>query len=273
MAPGKSSRSLWYLNKWTAIYLKKALDRLQRHLNGYELTIEDVYGMQQMCAYETVAIGYSKFCELFTEKEWEGFNYSFDLTFWYDYSFGAPVARAQGYGWIEELIARLTHTKITDHNPATNATLDDDPITFPLNHPLYVDATHDAVVLTILTALNLTNLAASGPLPWTRIPRHRSFEVSKLVPFATNVQFQLLQCTSVPGPQIRIIINDGVVPLTGIKGCLEHPDGLCPVDTFVNAQKELLAETDWDWACNGNWTVPEGPEWITTTGSPPERPN
>jgi hypothetical protein len=25
---------------------------------------------------KTVAIGYSKFCELFTEKEWDGFGYS-----------------------------------------------------------------------------------------------------------------------------------------------------------------------------------------------------
>ncbi len=56
--------------------------------------------MQQMCAYEvsfsswlsqrrrfhippfkTVAIGYSKFCELFTEEEWEGFNYAWVFGF------------------------------------------------------------------------------------------------------------------------------------------------------------------------------------------------
>ncbi|KAG6874029.1 hypothetical protein C0992_008153 [Termitomyces sp. T32_za158] len=208
----------------------------------------------------------------------------------YDSSFGSPVARAQGYGWIKEFIARLTQTKITDHNPATNATLDDDPITFPLDHSLYVDATHDAVVLNsqhfilfsraailipdpVITALNLTNFATSGPLPWTHIPRRRPFVVSNLAPFATNVQFQLLECTSAPGPQIRVIINDGVVPLTGIKGCPEEPDGLCPLTTFIDAQKELLAETDWDWDCNGNWTVPEGSEWVTTTGSPPKRPN
>ena len=26
---------------------------------------------------QTVAIGYSKFCELFTEEEWKGFNYAY----------------------------------------------------------------------------------------------------------------------------------------------------------------------------------------------------
>lgn len=45
-------------------------------MHGYDLTIEDVYTLQQMCAYETVAIGYSRFCELFTQEEWEGFDYA-----------------------------------------------------------------------------------------------------------------------------------------------------------------------------------------------------
>lgn len=31
---------------------------------------------------QTVALGYSKFCELFTEEEWDGFDYSLDLYFW-----------------------------------------------------------------------------------------------------------------------------------------------------------------------------------------------
>ncbi|KAG6909600.1 hypothetical protein DXG01_016639 [Tephrocybe rancida] len=260
----KSERGIYYVQRWTAIYLKDAQSRLQPSIKGYDLNIEDVYIMQQMCAYETVAIGYSKFCELFTEEEWEGFNYA------YGSAFGSPVARVQGYGWIKELVARLTHTPITEHNSSTNSTLDNDPTTFPLNQSLYVDATHEVVVLNIITALNLTNFATSGPLPYTHIPENRSFEVSKIAPFATNMQFQLLECTSVPEPQIRIIINDGVTPLTGIKGCPEQADGMCPVDTFVKAQQELLLETDWNYDCHGDWTVPEGPAWQTTNGSPPK---
>lgn len=33
---------------------------------------------------KTVAIGYSKFCELFTEDEWKGFNYA--------YAFKSPLS-------------------------------------------------------------------------------------------------------------------------------------------------------------------------------------
>lgn len=35
-----------------------------------------------------------------------------DLTFWYGSAFGSPLARAQGIGYIQELVARLTQTPI-----------------------------------------------------------------------------------------------------------------------------------------------------------------
>ena len=72
---------------------------------------------------------------------------SLDLFFWYDSAFGSPVARVQGIGYVQEMIARLTHTPISVHNSSTNATLDDSSATFPLGQSLYVDATHEVVVL------------------------------------------------------------------------------------------------------------------------------
>ncbi|KAI0701864.1 phosphoglycerate mutase-like protein [Cytidiella melzeri] len=265
----KADRGVWFVRNWANIYLQDAHARLAPQLKGYDISVEDVYTMQQMCAYETVAIGHSKFCELFTQEDWEGFDYSLDLYFWYDSAFGAPLARAQGIGYIQELVARLTHTPIAVHNSSTNATLNDNPTTFPLGQSLYVDATHEVVVLYVLTALNLTTLAANGPLPWDHIPKKRFFKSSHLAPFSTNIHFQLLECDSTEEPQIRVIINDGVVPLTSISGCPEQKDGLCPVATFVAAMKEQIMHTDWIWACHGDWRVPEGDAWHTTDGYPP----
>jgi hypothetical protein len=264
----KSGRGTSFVKEWANTYLKAAQDRLQQQIDGYTLTIEDVYTMQQMCAYETVAIGFSKFCGLFTEEEWEGFNYAMDITFWYDSAFGAPLSRALGIGYIQELVARLTHTPIERHNSSTNSTLDNNPITFPLDHSLYVDATHEVVVLNIITALNLSSFAANGPLPTDHIPKHRSFRVSELAPFSTNIQFQLLSCPSRGSEQFRVVINDAVAPLTGIEGCPEDADGMCPIPAFVAAQKKIISNTDWDWACNGDW---DGHEWNTTTGDVPSR--
>jgi len=58
---------------------------LAKEIEGFDLTIEDI--MQQLCAYkvsypcvlyhdlihalQTIVIGYSKCCDLFTEEEWE----------------------------------------------------------------------------------------------------------------------------------------------------------------------------------------------------------
>lgn len=102
-----------YVKQWNSIYLKDALARLKSDIAGFDLTIEDVYIMQQVgCAFlavvvayanrrracrhvhtrlafalscralalnarfQTVNLGYSNFCELFTEEEWEGFEYA-----------------------------------------------------------------------------------------------------------------------------------------------------------------------------------------------------
>ncbi len=96
------------------------------------------------CAYETVALGYSAFCPLFTDKEWKGYQYRWDIYWWYGSSFGSPVSRAQGLGWVQELTSRLTHTPITQFNSSINSTLHNE-IHFPVNDPLYVDFTHDTV--------------------------------------------------------------------------------------------------------------------------------
>ncbi|KAF8987370.1 histidine phosphatase superfamily [Cyathus striatus] len=266
--PAKGDRGLWYVQRWADIYLKHAQKRMQRKIKGYHLTIEDVFTMQQMCVYETVSLGYSIFCELFTHEEWEGFDYAMDLQFWYGYAFGSPLARVHGAGYIQELIARITNTPIELHNSSTNATLDDNPVTFPLGQSLYVDATHEELILSVIAAMNLTTFAKMGSLPYTHIPKDRTFRTSELSPFASNIQFQVLQCDR-KEDQIRVIINDGVAPLTGIRGCKEDDQGMCPLSIFISAQRELIASADWEYGCNGNWTIPEGTKWETVTGDFP----
>lgn len=51
-----------------------------------------------------------------------------------------------GIGYVQELVSRLTQTRITDFNSAVNKTIVQSNVTFPLNQPIYVDATHDTVI-------------------------------------------------------------------------------------------------------------------------------
>ena len=72
-----------------------------------------------------------------------------DLEFWYSFGPGNPTSASQGLGYAQELVARLTQTPLTNFNYTTNnQTLDDNNITFPLNQPIFVDATHDTVIST-----------------------------------------------------------------------------------------------------------------------------
>ena len=177
----KSDRGVTYVREWASVYLQDALDRLKPQLHGYELTIEDVYTLQQMCAYEVrlccrlLLSGFQFFDSDSRDRIFEvlravhrrrmerlqlrvsglripvrrsrSISHRMDLFFWYGSAFGSPVARVQGIGYIQELVARLTHTPISVHNSSTNATLDDNEATFPLGQSLYVDATHEVVVL------------------------------------------------------------------------------------------------------------------------------
>jgi hypothetical protein len=161
-----------------------------------------------------------------------------------------------------------------------------------LDQDLYVDATHEVVIVNILTALNLRILAQDGSPSFKKMKRNRTWLTSRIAPFSANVQFQcelakqniyaphltvfpVLECSdpalASSGTQIRVILNDGVVAMTGVEGCPEQKDGMCPLDTFITAQKKLVETSDWDWTCHGNWTVPEGDAWHTTTGDPPAK--
>lgn len=66
------------------------------------------------------------------------------------------------------------------------------------------------------------------------------------------MQFQVLACgdnSSDEPTHIRLILNDGVVPLTGLRGCPEDEEGKCPIDTFVAALKEIIGEVDFAKEC------------------------
>ena len=99
-----------------------------------------------------------------------------------------------------------------------------------------------------------------------------SIPIDLLLAYVYGLLSSVLDCADFDGRQIRIIVNDGAVPLVGIEGCPEQKDGMCPLDTFIRAQSRIVQNTDWEWGCFGNWTVPAGKEWETVTGDYPPKP-
>ena len=90
---------------WENIYLHNATQRLKALSGEFNWTVADSYAAQTLCPYETVAFGYSAFCDLFTFEEWQGFEYSIDLSFAGSNSFQSPTGRAVGIGYVQEILA------------------------------------------------------------------------------------------------------------------------------------------------------------------------
>ena len=63
-----------------------------------------------------------------------------------DYGYGQPTGRAQGIGYVQELIARLTNQYIYASNSSVNSTITNNPTDFPLGRPFYADFSHDDIM-------------------------------------------------------------------------------------------------------------------------------
>ena len=134
---------------WLDIFAPTITMRLNSDLKGMDFSNLDTIHMMDLCPFNTVAseIGeLSPFCDLFTELEWQQYDYFQSLGKYYGYGNGRPLGPTQGVGFVNELIARLTSSPVNDQT-STNHTLDSSNRTFPLNLPLYADFSHDKSVL------------------------------------------------------------------------------------------------------------------------------
>ncbi|KAI7166084.1 hypothetical protein D0869_13345 [Hortaea werneckii] len=255
--------------EWYNIYLADATERLRPHAPGFNWTVTDTYNAQSMCAYETVALGYSAFCDLFTFEEWQGYEYSVDLYFAGGYGFQSPTGRAVGIGYVQEILARLQHHVI--HHPVAqiNLTLDNNTATFPLDQTLNFDFSHDTNIMAILTAFGFTQFAPF--LPPDHIPtRHRrNLIVSHMEPFAARLDMEILSTPSpldgcrsqgpkyLEGPPttyIHFLLNQRTLPLgQSFPACGDRDDGWCELPTFLEVQRESLAKADYEFACFGEY--------------------
>lgn len=170
----------YLLETYIPKYLAEATARLQEYVpSGFDWTVNDTYAMQSICAYETGYIGESNFCGLFTEDEWAGFELTLDTEYYYDYTWGNPTGRAQGIGYLQELLARLQNQYIDSSDSSVNSTLDNNADTFPLGREFYADFTHDDVIVSVLTAMSMDYFKDA--------PDVNTVSPSKLCPIVTRL--------------------------------------------------------------------------------------
>ncbi|PWN50494.1 phosphoglycerate mutase-like protein [Violaceomyces palustris] len=211
--------------RYAEVYLKDAVERLQKDVTGTGGVLDAgiVLAMQQLCPYETVALGHSPFCQLFDAEEWKGHSHYWDVKFLRSYGPESRLGKALGLGWTNELLARLrSQAWKSEWQTSENSTLDQDERTFPLGRRFYVDFSHDSTLLAVLSSLGV----------------QARFKVSQLVPFAARFSFEVFSCSD--QRLIRLKINEAVLPLHLIQGCAKasRQDGLCPLEDFTRALEE-----------------------------------
>ncbi|KAH8602612.1 histidine phosphatase superfamily [Bisporella sp. PMI_857] len=253
-------------DEWVSIYLKNATERLKPLIEGLDWTIEDTYAAQTMCPYETVAYGYSAFCNLFTYDEFVGFEYAQDLSFAGGFAFQSPTGRSVGIGYVQEIVARLENHTLGYSGSQINTTLDNNTVTFPLNQSLYFDFSHDTNIMSILTAFGFKQF--NEFLPSTRHPGAHNLTVSHLEPFGCRLDIEIIKTPKPLLPNrtygegnittyVHFILNQRTLPLGfSFRECgADRLDGWCELDKFLEVQKKSTALANYDYSCNGDYEV------------------
>jgi hypothetical protein len=220
---------------WAAKFVPPIQERVNSQL-GTNLSLTSIVYLMDMCPFDTLAhptAKVSKFCHLFTEKEWHAYDYFQTLGKYYGYSIGNPLGATQGVGYVNELLARLTEKPVDDHTN-TNTTLDSDAKSFPLDRKVYADFSHDNDISGVLAALGLYN--STKALSNTTIESTKDthgYSAAWTVPFASRMYVEKLQCKHEKEEFVRIVVNDRVQPL---EFCDGDKYGRCTLSSFVKSQ-------------------------------------
>lgn len=233
--------------------------------------------MQNLCVYEHTSLSGSSFCSLFTEQEWKDFAYNIDLQYYGNFAFGSPSGRAQGIGYVLELVARLKGQLIHSSDTSINYTYDNNEKTFPFNQPFYMDMSHDDILLSVITALGLEHFKYGSkglPNDVSHAPLNRTFALSELTPFGARFMSEVWSCPNDSSFQsldpilyvnprlgkdtkkfIRFVLNDAPLPLEGLAGCKNAINGFCPLDGFLSGVEELKKHAQYQFACFGKYPI------------------
>ncbi|KAK6544748.1 hypothetical protein TWF694_001434 [Orbilia ellipsospora] len=221
------------LKTWNSVFAPPIVERLKKELPGADINEEDVMSLLTICPFYTVLRGdISEFCRLFTPEEFKQFNYYQTLRKYYRYGPGNDLGPAQGIGFVNELIGRLTNTEVKD-STSTNKTA-----TGPVDKKLYADFTHDNDMVAVFSALQL--FKGMKNLDPKKIDGEDKFNTADLVPFASRMYVEKLKCGG-EDELVRVLINERVMKLN----CKEKKFGGCTVKDFIDGLEFARKGGNW----------------------------
>ncbi|KAI0597534.1 histidine acid phosphatase [Biscogniauxia sp. FL1348] len=227
-----SDQSAVYLERFT----KPIIARLNAAAPDFNFTANDIYGMMELCGYESVIRGSSPFCDLdlFTPDDWLGWEYTADIQYHYNVGYGSQASGPVGLPWF---------------NASTNLLLDN----APTDLDLYVSFTHRELPPMVFVAMGLFNnsdfggsaAAINDTMPLDRINYRRAWKSSHILPFLGNLAIERLDCNGsygfADGDYYRVLANSAPQPLPL---CADGPGTSCSragFEAYVREREDLFA--------------------------------
>ncbi|KAI1503347.1 histidine phosphatase superfamily [Biscogniauxia marginata] len=228
-----SDQSAVFLERFT----KPIVARLNAAVPDFNFTANDIYGMMELCGYESVIRGSSPFCDLdlFSPDDWLGWEYTADIQYHYNVGYGNEVAGPVGLPWF---------------NASANLLLDNKPS----DQDLYVSFTHRELPPMVFVAMGLFNNSAfsggsassiNDTMPLDRINHRRAWKSSHVLPFLGNLAIERLYCKGsygfADGEYYRVLANSAPQPLPV---CADGPSTSCSragFEAYVRERADLFA--------------------------------
>ncbi|KAI0183520.1 histidine acid phosphatase [Xylaria flabelliformis] len=211
----------------SGVFIKKFTAPIAARLNAlapeFNFTSNDIYGMMELCGYESVIRGSSPFCnlDLFSPDDWLGWEYAADIMYHYNVGYGNQVTGFVGLPWLNATANLL----LSEHS-------DED---------IYVSFTHRELPPMVTVAMGLFNNSAFGgsasaindTMPLDRINYQRQWKSSYVLPFLGNLAIEKLNCSGTygydDGEYYRVLVNSAPQPLPD---CADGPGTSCSRSGF-----------------------------------------
>jgi len=215
----------------------------------FELSDNDVVGLQQLCGYESGINGKrSPICAIFQDAEWMAYEYAFDLKYAHMVGPLNPLSPYLGLPWLKaqtQIFSKLNGSGSAAHSGGHGDGDGSDKDGWPDAQRLFLGFTHREVPPFVATALGLFNSSSSEreEFPTDHINWTRAWKMADLIPFLGHVGMEMMSCdgsTAMQGEYVRVIANTAPRP---IPKCQSGPGASCPMEEF----EALIAEKDEKW--------------------------
>lgn len=203
------------------VYTKPIIERFRNLAPQFNFTSDDIYGMQQLCGYETVIRGKSPFCDidLFTPNDWLAFEYANDIQYHFNSGYGNPISGYLGFPWL---------------NATADVLLAEDA-----EQDFYVSFTHRELPPTVAVAMGLFNNSAytgtndtNATMPLNVQNYGRVWRSSHIIPFLGNIAIEKMECDSYgydAGDYFRVLVNRNPQQMPD---CIDGPGESCSRERF-----------------------------------------